>query len=132
MGIQINKLNTLIGELLDFTKIQECKLIYNEGFFDFNDFMKGVVEDMRHTTVMHKISYFQSADARIFGDKEKLSQVVNNLISNGINIHPTLIKFWLLLSCRVMALHYAYKITASALLKWRRIKFLNNFTGNRR
>lgn len=84
MGGQINKLNALIGELLDFTKLQKGKLIYNEGFFDFNEFVKEIVEDMRHTTATHKISYIQSANARIFGDKEKLSQVVNNLISNGI------------------------------------------------
>ncbi len=88
MGGQIDKLNTLIGELLDFTKIQEGKLIYKEGFFDFNEFVKGVVEDMRHTTITHKISYIKGDNAHIFGDKEKLSQVVNNLISNGIKYSP--------------------------------------------
>ncbi len=88
MGNQIAKLSTLIGELLDFTKIQEGKLLYNEDFFDFNEFVKEVVEDMRHTTVTHKISYIESADARIFGDKGKLNQVVNNLISNGIKYSP--------------------------------------------
>lgn len=88
MGNQITRLSTLIGELLDFTKIQEGKLIYNEGFFEFNEFVKEVVEDMRHTTVTRKISYIQNANARIFGDKEKLSQVVNNLISNGIKYSP--------------------------------------------
>ncbi|MEO6538228.1 MAG: PAS domain S-box protein [Ferruginibacter sp.] len=88
MGNQINRLSTLIGGLLDFTKIQEGKLMYNEDFFNFNEFLKEVVEDMRHTTVTHKISYIQSANARIFGDKEKLNQVVNNLISNGIKYSP--------------------------------------------
>ncbi len=88
MGNQITRLNTLIGELLDFTKIKEGKLIYNEGFFDFNEFVKEVVEDMRHTTVTHKILYIPTTDVHIFGDKEKLSQVVNNLISNGIKYSP--------------------------------------------
>lgn len=88
MGKQITRFSTLIGELLDFTKIQEGKLIYDESFFEFTEFIKEVVEDMRHTTVTHKILYFQDADARIFGDKEKLSQVVNNLISNGIKYSP--------------------------------------------
>ncbi len=88
MGNQITRLSTLIGELLDFTKIQKGKLIYNESFFDFNEFVKEVVEDMRHTTVTHKISYIQSANATIYGDKEKLNQVVNNLISNAIKYSP--------------------------------------------
>ena len=88
MGGQVNKLNTLIGELLDFTKIQKGKLIFNEDFFDFNEFVKEVVADMRHTTVTHKVLYIQSANARIFGDKEKLGQVVSNLISNGIKYSP--------------------------------------------
>jgi len=88
MGGQINKLTRLIGDLLDFTRIQQGKLMYNESFFDFNEFMKGVVEDIRHTSVTHKISYIQSAGAQVFGDQEKLSQVVANLISNAIKYSP--------------------------------------------
>lgn len=89
MGGQINKLTRLIGELLDFTKIRQGKLMYNESFFNFNEFMKGLVEDMRHTSVTHKISYIQNADAQVFGDQEKLSQVVANLISNAIKYSPS-------------------------------------------
>lgn len=88
MGTQVNKLTTLIGELLDFTKIKEGKLAYKEGFFDFNDFVKGVLQDMRHTSVTHTISYTDSIIARVFGDQEKLSQVVANLISNAIKYSP--------------------------------------------
>ncbi|MDQ2719104.1 MAG: PAS domain-containing protein [Bacteroidota bacterium] len=129
MGNQIVRLTTLIGELLDFTKIREGKLIYNEAFIDFNEFVKEVVEDMRHTSITHKIIYIQSANACIFGDKEKLSHVVNNLISNGIKYSPRADKILVTTKLQNDGLHYRYKTTASALRKWCRIKCLNNFTG---
>jgi hypothetical protein len=35
MGSQVNKFAALVQEILDFTKTQQGKLMYNETFFDF-------------------------------------------------------------------------------------------------
>lgn len=88
MGTQVNKITNLINNMLDFGKIQEGKVIYNECFFDFNDLVKEVIEDMQKISTTHKIKNKPGKKETIFGDKDKLSQVLSNLISNAIKYSP--------------------------------------------
>ena len=88
MSSQVNKLTVLIQDLLDFTKIQKGKLIYNEAFFDFNELMKKIIDDMQKISPTHQIKNNSGTSATIFGDKDKFSQVLNNLISNATKYSP--------------------------------------------
>jgi len=88
MGIQVNKLTTLIEDLLDINKIQKGKLMYDETLFDFNELTKEVIDDMQKTSTTHEIKKHLDTTADIYFDKNKLSQVINNLISNAIKYSP--------------------------------------------
>ncbi len=50
--------------------------------------MKEVIDDMQTISSIHKIKNNSSKTETIFGDKDKLSQVLNNLISNAIKYSP--------------------------------------------
>ena len=88
MNTQVNKLTSLIEELLDVTKIQKGKLVYNEAFFDFNEIIREVSDDMQKLSPSHTINLNLEAVGNIYGDKEKISQVICNLISNAIKYSP--------------------------------------------
>jgi PAS domain S-box-containing protein len=88
MGNQIDRLTVLIENLLDFTKIKNGRLMYDEHFFGFNDVLKEIVDDMQKTSHTHEIQDNLGSDAVIFGDKDKLGQVLINLISNAIKYSP--------------------------------------------
>jgi len=89
MGIQINKLTNLISDLLDTTKIQAGKLMFNERWFDFNHVVEEAVEDMRRTTSKHTMIVKPGEHiGEIFGDPERIAQVITNLLSNAIKYSP--------------------------------------------
>jgi len=88
MSSQVNKLTILVQDLLDFTRTQKGKLLYNEDFYDFNELIKEVIDDMQKINFTHTIQYNAGKTATIFGDRNKLNQVANNLISNAVKYSP--------------------------------------------
>lgn len=89
MGIQINKLTNLISDLLDTTKIQAGKLMFNERWFNFNQLVEEAVEDMRRTTSKHTIVVqLGESSGDTFADPERIAQVITNLLSNAIKYSP--------------------------------------------
>ncbi|KAA9038570.1 PAS domain-containing protein [Ginsengibacter hankyongi] len=88
MGAQINKLNNLIDGFLDITKIQKGTFIYNDEVFNMKELLQEVVADMQSINKTHEIESAVVHEAFVFGDKNKISQVLNNLISNAIKYSP--------------------------------------------
>jgi PAS domain S-box-containing protein len=88
MSSQVEKLTILVENLLDFTKTQRGKLTYTKTFFDFNELVLEVIDDMQKINPSHKIKNKPGKVEVIFGDRNKLGQVINNLISNAIKYSP--------------------------------------------
>jgi PAS domain S-box-containing protein len=88
MDAQVNRLTNLIGDLLDVTKINSGKLQFNKTWFDFNKAISETVEDLQHTTNKHKLIKEFTDTGKIFSDKDRISQVITNLITNAIKYSP--------------------------------------------
>ena len=84
----VDRLNYLISELLDVSKIQHGKLNYNVGLFDFNELINKTVEDLQYTSPNHTIVKTGDIQQQVNGDKDRLQQVVVNLLSNAIKYSP--------------------------------------------
>lgn len=88
MDSQLDKLTGLIGDLLDVTKIAAGKLQFNLGYFDMNELVREVVEEMQRMTEQHTIVTKLQKSKTIHGDRERVGQVITNLISNAIKYSP--------------------------------------------
>lgn len=88
MDMQLNKLASLINDLLDVTKIQEGRLQFVERYFDFNELVKENVDIMQRTTEQHKIIVRGKVERKIYGDRDRIGQVLTNLLSNAIKYSP--------------------------------------------
>ncbi|MCP2038706.1 PAS domain-containing sensor histidine kinase [Chryseobacterium sp. HSC-36S06] len=87
MDLQVIKLTSLIGDLLDVTKINSGKIHLNQDVFDFEQLVVETVEEMQMST-MHKIEIVTEHVGTVFADRERISQVITNLISNAIKYSP--------------------------------------------
>ncbi len=88
MDHQIDRLTTLIKDLLDVTKISEGRLDIRHEKFDLNELIDEVVQDMQLTTKKQTILKELQELKPIKGDRERTAQVIVNLLSNAIKYSP--------------------------------------------
>jgi signal transduction histidine kinase len=84
---QIAKLDRLMSELLDLSKIDSGKLELNMQNFDLRNVVTDTIQDIQQTTP-HEIIINTDADCKVFGDKDRIGQVMHNLLANAIKYSP--------------------------------------------
>jgi PAS domain S-box-containing protein len=88
MDAQINRLTALVGDLLDVTKVQGGRLQFNEAPFDFDTLVSEVVEEIQRTTTQHRIELLGESGCSVYGDKDRIGQVLTNILTNAIKYSP--------------------------------------------
>ncbi|MGE5042105.1 MAG: ATP-binding protein [Candidatus Levyibacteriota bacterium] len=85
---QVDRLEELIGDLLDMAQIEGGKLRLHENFFYFDELVNEVVEELQRVTEKHIILREGVTRKTICGDRERMGQVLRNLLSNAIKYSP--------------------------------------------
>lgn len=85
---QLMRLEKLISDLLDVSKINSGRLVYNNTRFNLAEMLEEVVQSVQHTTHTHRIVIEHSDKVTIWGDRYRLEQVVYNFLSNAIKYSP--------------------------------------------
>ena len=87
MHAQMDKLTLLIGDLLEITRIEAGKLQFHEDFFAFDDLVEDIIEEVQRTTT-HTIQREGTTSAMVYGDRDRIGQVLINLLTNAIKYSP--------------------------------------------
>lgn len=85
---QINKMTKLVYSFLDLSKIETNKTELRKEMINLNELIKEVVTDYLFQERNHPISFVEEALPLIYADKNKITQVVDNLVSNAIKYSP--------------------------------------------
>lgn len=86
--VYVDRLNNLIGELLDVSRIQSGKIELHKAPFELDTLVRDAVESFRQGSKSHDITISGHSDAWINGDDSHITQVVINLLSNAVKYSP--------------------------------------------
>ncbi len=85
---QVQKLDNLIVDLLDLSKIESGKLKFNKKLFSFEATLANAVEMIRQTYPDYRIVRRGSAEVELYGDETRIEQVIINYLTNAVKYSP--------------------------------------------
>lgn len=88
VAVYVDRLNNLISELLDVSRIQTGNIELHKAPFNFDKLITEAVEAIQATAHSHKIILKGTTNAEVVGDESHIIQVINNLLSNAIKYAP--------------------------------------------
>lgn len=88
MNRQTDKLTLLIHDLLDVSRLQGGRLTFRKEKFDVSKLVSEVVEGTQQIATNHRIIIKGKTQTKVWGDRERISQVLNNLLTNAIKYSP--------------------------------------------
>jgi PAS domain S-box-containing protein len=85
---QLVRLESLISDLLDVSKINAGKMNYNLEPFPFSEALRETVEGVQQANDKYQIIIERNDEVQYNGDRLRLEQVINNLLINAIKYSP--------------------------------------------
>lgn len=85
---QVTKLTRLVSELLDLSRVESGKLEMQKTMFDLQGLIDEIIADAKYITNRHTIVSKNNYEGSIFGDRDRISQVLLNLLTNAIKYSP--------------------------------------------
>jgi two-component system phosphate regulon sensor histidine kinase PhoR len=87
-SVSISKLQSLINDLLDVSKIKAGRLEYAVGNVNICDLVNLCVENARHVNAAYTFNIKTNNEYIVCGNQERLEQVLMNLINNAVKYSP--------------------------------------------
>ncbi|AYA74939.1 histidine kinase [Bacillus sp. Y1] len=86
---EAKRLTALINDFLDVQRMEAGKHTYEKKYFELLPVIESVTNTLRGTTLIHEITVTSHAENDwILGDREKIEQVLTNLVGNSIKYSP--------------------------------------------
>jgi len=86
--VQLEKLNELIADLLDISKIESGKLKFNKKHFVMDILLDNVTDIIRQSNPEFNIVRKGKAEQEIYADEMRIEQVIINFLTNAIKYSP--------------------------------------------
>lgn len=88
IGEQVHRLTSLINGLLNSSRIRAVGFEFKDTIFDIDELIKRTVGDIQKTTKSHHIFLNGSVQRYVKGDRDRIAQVLINLLINAIKYSP--------------------------------------------
>lgn len=87
--VALKKLNGLISDLLDLSRVQAGKLKLDLKPTELNDTVREIVGDFQAASPAHQVVFDEGAEVLVRADALRMEQVLTNLLENAAKYSPT-------------------------------------------
>lgn len=88
MAEQVHRLTSLINGLLNSSKIRAVGFEFRNDVFEINDLITQTIADIQPTSLTHQIVQEGKRVGYVKGDRDRIAQVLTNLLINAIKYSP--------------------------------------------
>jgi PAS domain S-box-containing protein len=88
MDSQLDHLMLLIEDMLNTSRIGAGELQYHFAWFNLNETVREAVLALQNTTDSHQLVLTEVPTPAIYGDQERIRQVITNLLNNAVKYSP--------------------------------------------
>ncbi len=81
---QSKKMASLINGFLNVSRLESGKIFLNKQPFEFDILLEEIVQEIRITSLNHHISLLPGPKLSVHADRDKIEQVIINLLTNAI------------------------------------------------
>jgi PAS domain S-box-containing protein len=85
---QVDRLQKLVSELLDVSRLQTGKMVYSKELFTIEELIKDAIDDMQLTKKQRRVIFDYRKKTKVYADKLRITQVINNLLANALKYSP--------------------------------------------
>ena len=88
LDTQINRLTQLVHDMFDTTQISEGKMNLRLARFDLGELIAEQVSVLQHLSDRHQLVYRPCGPTWVKADRDRIGQVLTNLVANAIKYSP--------------------------------------------
>jgi PAS domain S-box-containing protein len=88
-NIQIAKMTNMINGFLNISRLESGKIHINLQEFDLADLIREAKEESLATIATHNLIFSEVETTNVKADRDKIAQVLHNLISNAVKYSPS-------------------------------------------
>ncbi|MFC3560568.1 chemotaxis protein CheB [Pedobacter jamesrossensis] len=86
--LQIKKMSLLVNGFLNTSSFEAGKIYLNAETFELNNLLEETIADSKVIELKHDIKLISHGDCSITADRDKIGQVINNLVANAAKYSP--------------------------------------------
>jgi two-component system sensor histidine kinase VicK len=84
---QLVKMTRMINGFLNVSRLESGQILLDRSTFDLSELIREITDETTLTLTSHEIT-FALNEITLSADRDKIGQVINNLITNGIKYSP--------------------------------------------
>lgn len=85
---QISRMTTLINGFLNVSRLESARIYIDKVKFNMAALIKEVDDEAQTSVSSHRVIFAPLKETWVIADRDKIGQVVNNLISNAVKYSP--------------------------------------------